>query len=227
MIEIVELKKEYVIVYKPAGVPSQSDKSGDKDAMLLCAEALAARGEGTLLWLVHRLDRTVGGLLVFARTKSAAAELSRLVADGGIEKRYLAVAEGVPENGIYTDYIYKDASAAKAFISSSPRRAAKEARLVASLLSSLKTDGGERALVEIELLTGRFHQIRAQLSHRHTPLVGDGKYGGRDKGARTPALFAYHLAFSISGKRVEARRLPDTETYPWSLFEEQIKELDK
>ncbi len=226
MIEIVDLKNSYVVIYKPPGIPSQSDKSGDKDAMALTAEALAVMGERRELWLIHRLDRTVGGLLVFARTRSAAAELSRLVAEGGITKCYLAVAEGTPEGGIYTDYLYKDAAQGKAFIVDTPRRGTKEARLVLAPLATVSTDTGDRSLVDIELLTGRFHQIRVQLSHRHTPLVGDGKYGSRDKGSRTPALFSYRLAFTLGGKRVDVRRLPDTASYPWSLFREKIKEKE-
>lgn len=226
MIEVVRLSKNYVIIYKPPGIPSQSDRTGDRDAMSITGEMLLAMGENNSLWLVHRLDRTVGGLLVFARTKSAAAELSRLVSEGLMTKRYLAIAEGEVTGGTYRDLLYKDAIQNKAFIVDTERRGVKVAELVATPLSTSLIDAGKRTLVNIELITGRFHQIRAQFSHRHTPLVGDGKYGSRDHGCRTPALFAYHLAFTLGGKRIEATRLPDTDTYPWSVFREKIKEIE-
>lgn len=223
MIDIVKLSREYVVIYKPAGVPSQSDPGGDPDAMALTSELLRSRGERPDLWLIHRLDRTVGGLLVFARTKSAAAQLSCAVADGSMEKYYLAVAEGIPCGGVYRDYLYKDARISKAFVVKAERRGVKEAVLECEPLVTYN----ERTLCRIKLLTGRYHQIRAQLSSRATPLVGDGKYGSRDKAARTPSLFAYKLAFGINGERVEAVRYPDPSEYPWNIFDAELsaKEL--
>jgi 23S rRNA pseudouridine1911/1915/1917 synthase len=222
MIEIVSKTKDYVIIYKPAGIPSQSDPSGDKDAMTLCSEMLRHLGESDALYLIHRLDRVVGGLLVFARNKQSAALLSSLVADRLLDKEYYAVVEGTLEGGVMTDYIYKDASLGKAFVTDRKRAGVKEAELEYSILDRTVSDGRELSLVKIILKTGRFHQIRAQFSSRKMPLVGDKKYGSRDAKAKMPALFATKLGFYCLGRAVEAARLPDLNSYPWSLFNEEI-----
>ena len=218
MVEIVKKDREYVIINKPIGVPSQPDPTGDPDALGMTSELLRSMDERAELWLVHRLDRTVGGLMVFARTKSAAAELCALAASDGIEKLYLAVAEGSVAGGEYRDYIYKDARLSKAFVVDSARRGVKEALLDCEPLVT----HSERTLCKISLHTGRYHQIRVQMSSRGTPLVGDGKYGSRDKGARVPSLMAYSLAFSLGGKRISASVLPDASVYPWCLFEKEL-----
>lgn len=217
MIEIVRKTRDYVIVNKPAGMPSQPDPSGGVDAMAATSELLRTMGERNALWLVHRLDRVVGGLLVFARTAHAAAELSAAFAGEGVKKEYIAVAEGTPEAGTYVDVIYKDARAGKAFIVGRERRGAKKAELYCEPLSTKDA----RTLVRVVLKTGRFHQIRVQLASRGTPLVGDGKYGSRDKGSRMPALFASRLSFTFGGENITASALPDVTGYPWSLFDKE------
>ena len=91
----------------------------------------------------------------------------------------------------------------------------------AKTLDTVSTEGGTRSLLQIRLHTGRFHQIRAQLSSRGASIVGDGKYGSRDKGARMPALCAVALSFTVDREKVELERLPDLNGYPWSLFEKE------
>lgn len=220
MVRIIEESREYVIVYKPAGIPSQQDPTGDPDAMSITSELLSSRGESSSLWLIHRLDRTVGGLIVFARTKTAAAELSDMVASDKMRKTYLAVAEGIAVSGEYRDFLYKDARISKAFVVDRKRAGVKEAILECEAVATCSG----RTLCRIDLHTGRYHQIRAQLSSRGTPLVGDGKYGSRDKGARTPALWAYKLEFDFRRKHVCATLKPDTTLYPWCVFEREISE---
>ena len=218
--QILDVTKDYVIIVKPIGMPSQADPSGDPDAMTVLSATLRNMGEDSALWLVHRLDRTVGGLMIFARTPRAAARLSEKLGSDDFVKEYLAVCEGKPENGEKIDYIYKDARISKAFVVDRKRAGVKEARLISTALCSIE----ERTLVRVRLFTGRYHQIRVQLSHRKCPLVGDGKYGSRDKGARTPALFAYHLAFLYNGKTREYYASPDLGAYPWSMFGDVISE---
>lgn len=216
--KIIYKDKNLVVILKPAGIPSQSDKSGDDDAMKLTARELRDLGEADALWLVHRLDRVVGGIMVFARNKRYAAIMSALAADNGMRKEYLAVTDGVPEGGIYRDYIYKDAARGKAFVVERERAGVKFAELVCTPLSSVDGEKGTKALVKIELHTGRFHQIRAQLASRGTPVTIDGKYGSRDNGGSMPALFAFRLSFSVEGRKLEFSALPESR-YPWTLFE--------
>ena len=219
MIEILYKSKNAVVVYKPPFVPSQPDPSGDDDMMILTAKTLKDMGESDALWLVHRLDRVVGGLLDFARNKKSAAKLSELVACGGLSKEYLAVCEGEAPKGELSDFLYKDALKGKSFVTDRKRAGVKEAKLISTPLQKRDGDNGVRSLVKIELITGRFHQIRAQLSSRSASIVGDGKYGSRDKLSASPALFAYRLSFKLFGDTVNVVRFPDLNNYPWSLFD--------
>ncbi len=219
--EIVHKTKNTVIIYKPSGIPSQPDLSGDADAMTLTKEALKAEGEKPELYLIHRLDRTVAGLLVFARNKKYAALLCEYVKEHLLTKEYFAVVDGKAESGVLEDLIYKDSSKSKAFIVDRERKGVKEARLTCRRLASVDTERGIKTLVYITLDTGRFHQIRAQLAHRGAPITGDGKYGSKDNRAKSLALIASHLAFSIGGETADITRLPITDIYPWSLFEQE------
>ncbi len=204
-------------------MPTQSDASGDDDAMSLTSAALRSLGEPSELWLVHRLDRVVGGLIVFARNKRCAALLSELVGGNGMDKEYLAVADGfVGDEGELVDYIFKDSAKGKAFVVDSARRGAKDAKLEYTLLACSEGERGAKSLLRVKLQTGRFHQIRVQFASRKAPLTGDGKYGSRDNRSKMPALFAFRLAFDINGKKTDVRILPDTREYPWCLFEKEV-----
>jgi 23S rRNA pseudouridine1911/1915/1917 synthase len=214
-IKIVYKNRNLVIIDKPAGIPSQSDPTGDKDAMTLTSEALASFGEPSQLWLVHRLDRTVGGLICFARNKKSAAELSKIASDGSMKKNYIAVCHGHAEGGEYCDLLFKDSITSKAYVVKTERKGAKEAKLIAKPME--EKDG--MTLVSVKLLTGRFHQIRAQMSARGNSLVGDKKYGSRDSATRYPSLFANALSFELFGKKISVAALPDASVYPWSVFD--------
>lgn len=221
MIEILYKTENYMVVYKPAGIPTQSDTSGDKDAMALASFKLRELCENEKLWLVHRLDRVVGGLVVFARNKEYAAKLSSLVSGEGLTKEYFAIVEGSCDGGVLKDYLYKDARQSKAFVIDGARKGAKEAILEYSVICKKETERGVRTLVRVKLRTGRFHQIRAQFSSRKLPLIGDGKYGSRDNRARFPALFATRLSFKIGDDFCDIKRLPDINEYPWTVFERE------
>ena len=202
-------------------MPVQPDPTADKDALTLAGEMLSEMGEASALWLVHRLDRVVGGTVVFARNKRTAAALSELFSTQSTEKEYLAIVEGVAEGGVLEDLLYKDAAKSKAFVVDRKRAGVKEAFLEYRPIECVEVQGSYRTLVRVKLHTGRFHQIRAQFSTRKMPLVGDGKYGSRDSGARTPALYSARLAFSVDGRKYEISAMPDRSKYPWSLFSEQ------
>ena len=218
MSNIVYKNKNIIVFNKPAGIPSQQDTTGDVHAMTLASGELRLNSEREELYLVHRLDRVVGGLLVFARNKATAATLSALAAEEKLGKEYLAVVSGALTDGSFTDYLYKNSILGKAFVSDKNKNGAKRAELDYSVLDTVRTDKGEYSLVRIILKTGRFHQIRAQFSSRGHALVGDTKYGGVDGRAMGPSLFAYKLNFSAQGETVSVRVLPNTSEYPLNLF---------
>lgn len=214
--EFLWSEKDFLIVRKPAGVPTQPDPSGDPDLLTLTAAALAERGEDGRLYPIHRLDRTVGGAVLFARTPKSAARLSELVRDRKITKEYLAVVDGVTDaEGKMSDYLYKDAAKGKSYAVATARRGTKYAELIYRRLA--EKEG--KSLVAVRLLTGRHHQIRVQFSSRALPLTGDKKYGSRENCA--VALYAAHLAFSYGKERVEVIDLP-TPGYPWDLFSDVL-----
>lgn len=216
--------RDLVVIEKPPFVPSQPDPSGDPDAMTLTRAELKARGERCELYLVHRLDRIVGGVMVFARTKAAAATLSSLVSGGGLSKTYLAVLDGaVPPSGTLEDYLIKDNATSRAHAVPPTRRGAKLARLSYETLATVTEGERTRTLVRVRLETGRFHQIRIQFSVRCAPILGDGKYGSR---GRCPcALFAHSLTLPVARAERTVLALPPTDAYPWSLFAEEISSL--
>ena len=159
---------------------------------------------GGEIFPIHRLDKNVGGVMVYARTKQAAASLSKAVQDGSLVKEYVALVHGTPpENGDWTDLLFKDSTKNKVFVVKKERRGVKKARLEFRRLSE-----GDTSLVRIRLHTGRSHQIRVQFSSRGFPLVGDHKYGARDS-SPAPYLYSCKLTFPHQGKTVTFEQLPD------------------
>lgn len=225
MPEIVYKSQNAVVIYKEPGMPSQSDPSADPDAMTLTSRQLHAEREPSELWLVHRLDRVVGGLLVFARNKKSAAALSEAVQNRLLTKEYLAVVDGEAQDAALSDYLYKDSRMSRSFVINSERNGAKLAKLSYRALAVKDTEKGKKTLIKITLETGRFHQIRAQLSHAGHPVTGDGKYGSRDSGARFIALSASRLCADIPGEKIDVQRLPAITEYPWSLFTHEEYEV--
>lgn len=223
MVSIVCKTLDFVVINKPVGVPSQPDPSGDMDAMTACSKLLSDMGEkNKTLFLIHRLDRVVGGLMVFARNSAVAAKLSLAVAEREMVKEYFAILEGeCEESGTLTDYIYKDARLSKAFVTPKSRNGVKYAELSYELIEKTELSGKTLSLVKVKLNTGRFHQIRVQFSSRKLPLVGDKKYGSRDAKTRTPALFACGLAFSYAGNEESFFAAPEADQYPWNLFNKE------
>ena len=212
---------DFIVCVKPQGIPSQPDPSGCVDMTALLSDELIKNGEKSDIFVVHRLDRSTGGLIIYARNKEAAASFSRLVAEkDGFQKEYLAVISGMPKNesGNMTDYLFKDSAQKKAFVVKSERKGAKLASLDYEVRSTVQTEEKVFSLLQIKLHTGRFHQIRAQLSSRGMPIYGDGKYGSHEK-APNFALWASKIAFIYKGKSYEFESAPDLSQKPWSLFE--------
>ncbi len=178
---------------------------------------------------VHRLDRPVGGVMVYARHKKAAAALSAAVQNGTLKKIYTAVVTGAPEtpSGEWRDRLYHDARQNKTFVVNGERKGAKEAVLRYTLLEKKAANGVDFSRISIELLTGRSHQIRVQCGSRQLPLVGDGKYGSRIK-APYAALYATELSFPHpkSGKRMHFAA-PVPADFPWNLFGTSGYEIER
>ncbi len=200
-----------LVIHKPAGIAVQSARVGqmDVESELRNYLAVAARksGASSYIGLVHRLDQPVEGLLVVAKTKDAAAKLNKQLTSGSLNKKYLAVvsveSEKAEDAGTFMDYMVKDGQVAR--IVSSKVAEAKEARLHYKLLK--KADN--IALADIEIETGRFHQIRCQMAYHGMPLLGDAKYGSshsavlsQSLGIRNVALCANRIDFKhpVTGK---------------------------
>lgn len=207
-----------LVVEKPYGVPSQADSSGDEDMLTLCKAYIKQKYEKSgdvYLGLVHRLDRPTSGIMVFARTSKAAARLSEQIKNGEFRKTYAAVLTAAPEQicGELWNWLYKDENERIAHIVSEETEGAKKAGLEYEVLDSREG----LCLVRVRLLTGRFHQIRAQFAHIGCAVYGDMKYGPRDVKERL-ALFASELSFlhPTKGDRMEFSIKPSC--HPFDLF---------
>ncbi len=213
-IRILEKTNEFTVCIKPSGILSEDTAGG--------MPRLLADGEGVLL-TVHRLDREVSGVMVFANDTKTAAELSRGIADKTFTKEYLAVVEGeTDEYGFLEDLLFYDREKNKTYIVKRERKGVKKASLEFWRLGVAETDNGAVSLVKIRLHTGRTHQIRVQLGSRHHPISGDRKYGSLKGGS--VALFSHKIGFIQGGKQHEFKALPEA-TYPWSLFSEILGEI--
>lgn len=191
--EILFSDRDIVLCVKPVGL--------DSEIQMPAALKESLGGE---IYPVHRLDKNVGGVMVFARTQAAAASLSKAIQEGTLIKEYVALVHGSPpESGDWEDLLWKDSRKNKVFIVKRMRGGVKKARLEFTRLTS-----GEESLVRIRLHTGRSHQIRVQFASRGYPLVGDHKYGARDN-VPAPMLYSCKLTFPHKGKLLEFEKLPD------------------
>ena len=220
MIEILYKSKDFIVCVKPQGIPSQPDNTSDEDMTSLLKKNLQDCCEKDDIYVVHRLDRATGGLILYARNQASASIFSRLVAEkDGFSKEYIVIISGIPKenSGNMTDYLFKDSAQKKAFVVKSERKGAKLASLDYEVVKSITSNDKTLSLLNIKLHTGRFHQIRVQFSSRGMPIYGDGKYGSREK-APCFALWANKIAFTYKGKKYEFEKNPNFEAIPWNLF---------
>ena len=214
---------DLIVCVKPRGVDSEGERETDMPRLL--SRHREENGDGGTVLPVHRLDRETAGVMVYAKTREAAASLSRQMQEKTAKKEYLAVTSVVPEvpSATLKDLLFHDRNKNKSFVVGRMRRGVREARLS---YRTVAVDG-DRALLCVALDTGRTHQIRVQMSHRGCSLVGDRRYGGAP--APTLALFAFRLSFlhPKQKKSLCFSALPDGDEAPFLPFRDTLKELLK
>lgn len=215
MNKIIYEDNHLLVVEKPQNVLVQADNTNDLDLLTSLKKYIKEKynkpGE-VYLGLVHRLDRPVGGVMVFARTSKAASRLSNMIRLKEFEKTYLAVVEGkVPDEGVFEDYLLKIENENRTIVDKN----GKYSKLSYKLLSY--KDG--LSLVRIKLDTGRSHQIRVQFSSRGYALWGDQKYNSKAKVGNQIALWAYEIKFKhpVRDEIVDFKCNPPMNA-PWNLF---------
>ena len=215
MIKIFYEDKFLVVCEKAVGVLSEEVNRKRNMPEILRAETGAYN-----IFTLHRLDKAVGGVMVYAKSKKATPKLSADFREHRVTKEYLAVVKGEPRNdsGVFEDFLFRDSKNNKSYVVKTLRRGAKTAKLEYSLIDKAKIGDQTFSLVKIKLFTGRTHQIRVQFSSRKMPLLGDEKYGGKDKKCNI-SLWSAHLSFShpITGEMIDCVSLPP-DKYPFNLF---------
>lgn len=210
MLEIIFEDETILICKKPAGIPTQTPKTGVSDMVSLLKNYRVSNGEPPYLGLVHRLDQPVEGIMVFAKTKESAAALSKQMQNGQFEKYYYAMVDGTltPEAGILENYLLRDGKNNISRVVSKDTEDAKFARLSYETISVFPEKN--QSLLRVKLDTGRHHQIRVQLSHIGHPLIGDKKYGENTSGYLPLGLCSYHIGFShpVTNKRMVYEIMP-------------------
>lgn len=218
MIKILYEDNHLLVVLKPINVPVQEDDSKDKDLLTILKEYIKEKYQkpgNVYLGLVHRLDRPVGGIMVFAKTSKAASRLSEQVRNYELKKEYHAVICGnINSKGNFIDRLLKDTHNNKVSVN----KDGKEARLSYEKISF--KDG--LSLVKVDLETGRSHQIRVQFSHHGYPLYGDQKYNKNAKVGEQIALFATSISFYHPiTKELLTFKYNYPNIYPWNIFKTQ------
>ncbi|MBR2354169.1 MAG: RNA pseudouridine synthase [Clostridia bacterium] len=225
MTEIYYLDRDLLVSVKPRGILSEGE--GNNCFPSLLQSALREKGEKDPVYPVHRLDKETEGLMVYARTPSAAASLSRAITEGSLKKQYLAVVCGEPKekSGTLRDLLFYDRRLGKSFVVDRARKGVKEAILD---YETLATKEGY-SLLRVTLHTGRTHQIRVQFASRSLPLAGDRRYGAPPS-PYFLGLSATRLSFPHpkDGKVLTFTYLPnsradETRANPFELFAEELK----
>ena len=222
MLEILYEDKQILVVWKPPGLESQSSRGIGADMVSEIRRHIHNISPGQKIpyvGVIHRLDKPVSGIMVYAKDKKSAASLSSQVSQGSMDKRYLAVLCGKVDKNVdkYVDYLLKDEKMNLSRIVDKGITGARRAELEYRVLKNIAEETGEiLTLAEIHLLTGRHHQIRVQMSGHGLPLWGDRKYNPdfAEKKERTDpvALSAYRLSFRhpVTGKVMEFCRMPES-----------------
>lgn len=220
-LKIIFEDNHIIVVEKIPNIPSQADKTGDIDMITLVKQYIKEKYNkpgNVYLGLVHRLDRPVGGIMVFAKTSKAAGRLSDEIREKVFKKKYLAVVDGKIEkrSGSLEDYLYKDEKNNMSKVVNKDKKNAKLAKLDYEVI--IYDEAKKLSLLKINLHTGRHHQIRVQLSNFGHSIFGDQKYGTRGKGKQI-ALWAYELTIihPITKEEMTFTDLPE-KVGTWSIL---------
>lgn len=221
-IKILHEDNHLLVVEKPVNIPVQEDKSKDTDLLTVLKKDLKVRYNkpgNVYLALVHRLDRPVGGAIVFAKTSKGASRLADVLRRRQLQREYVAIVRGRvnKKQDTLTHYLWKDNRKNKVHVVNKNKRGAKKAILKYNVLEYLDN---EMTLLHVTLQTGRSHQIRVQLSETGYPLYGDQKYGQNvNKHGEQIALWSHKLAFKhpTRDETIEVTSNPPA-NYPWTLF---------
>lgn len=204
-VKILFEDKDIIVVVKPSGMPSQGDKSMTMDMVSYLKNYMTAAGgrrQGEpYIGVVHRLDRPVGGVMVYAKTPEAAGQLSRQIQENKIKKKYMALLTGLlpQKEGKLVNWLLKDARTNTSSIVPEKTAGAKRAELLYKVIRTRYVGGVRYSLAEIELLTGRHHQIRVQTAGAGAGIYGDTKYNPEFQGKKgwfDMGLFSCYLGFS-------------------------------
>lgn len=214
MVKILFEDEHIIICEKQVGMLSEDSASDESLPNIL------KKLTGGEIYTLHRLDKPVGGVIMYAKTKISAAAFSAIIAENKLEKTYLAVTDGHIEKktGEMRDLLFKDSRKNKTFVVKRMRKGIKEAVLNYEVLQ----ESDALSFVKIKLVTGRSHQIRVQFASRKTPLTGDGKYGSRNNRCSI-ALWSHSLSFThpLTSESMTVSSLPDINIYPWSEFRKE------
>ena len=220
-LKVIYEDNHIIVVEKIPNVPSQEDKTGDISMMKLIKDYIKEKYNkpgNVYLGLVHRLDRPVGGVMVFAKTSKAASRLSNQVREKVFKKEYLAVVDGKleQEKGTLENYLYKDKKTNTSYVVNKNKKDSKYAKLDYEVIKYDKEN--DLSLIKINLYTGRHHQIRVQLSNFGHSIYGDQRYGSRGKNKQI-ALWAYKLIIEHPTKKekIEFEDLPK-EVGVWKIL---------
>lgn len=218
---------DLIVVEKPVGMESQSSRRLEPDMVSEMKNYLkgSTKEKEPYVGVIHRLDKPVGGIMVYAKTKRAAGALSQAVREHRIWKTYQAVVCGSPaeQEGSFVDFLQRDAKTNRSRVVDPSVLESKRAELRYRVLQQIETEQGILSLVEISLLTGRHHQIRVQFSSRNLPLWGDQKYHPACAPRSSLALFASGLCFfhPVTGKKLEFHLPPKGSAFQKFAFQNQ------
>ncbi len=222
-ISIIFEDNHLLVVEKPVNIPVQQDQSTDPDLLTLLKEDIKIRYQkpgNVYLGLVHRLDRPVGGVIVFAKTSKAASRLSDVIRRNALDRTYLAVIKGTPrrKKATLTDYLLKDSKRNQSKVVNSSHKQGKKAVLDYEVLASRS----RYSLLSVKLHTGRSHQIRVQLANAGIPIYGDQKYAKNAPTGQQIALWAHQLTFPHPTKKDDHTYTSfPPNAFPWNMWEMQ------